>query len=357
MQDSALFREAEQRSGEVADRDRRADLFGVEGHVVAPGERLLRAVGRAVQERRAHDQRFRVKPPDELLGLELLLAVLHDRPRLVVLGVGRPVLAVEDEVGRKVDQPCACAVCGERDVMASADDRVGVAHDVRGVNDDVGTVLEETAHRRVDVAHVELYTLRYGGAVPRCERVGRLPAELAPEVAGAARDQYLHSRILATWVALLRAVNLGSRNKVPMAGLRAAMSNAGYDDVRTVIASGNVVFSRSAKPSARALESLIADEFDVRTTVILRSGAQLKKLRAARPFDGTAYVAFLTMRPRTTRPIEGLDDFAVVGSDIVLHFPRGYAAAQLTGAVLEKRLGVEATVRNWNTVEKLADLV
>jgi uncharacterized protein (DUF1697 family) len=162
---------------------------------------------------------------------------------------------------------------------------------------------------------------------------------------------------LATWVALLRAVNLGSRNKVPMAALRTALSDAGYDDVRTVIASGNVVFSLRGKPSARALESLIGDEFGVRTTVILRSAAQLQELRAAKPFESNAHVAFLATRPRTTRPIEGLDEFAVVGSDIVLHFPSGYAAAQLTGAVLEKRLGVETTVRNWNTVEKLADLV
>ncbi len=162
---------------------------------------------------------------------------------------------------------------------------------------------------------------------------------------------------MATWVALLRAVNLGSRNKVPMAQLRRVLEDAGYDHVRTVIASGNVVFARAAKPSPRALESLIADEFGVRTTVILRSAAQIRKLRGAKPFDGAAYVAFLAARLRSTKSIEGIDEFAVVGNDIVLHFPAGYAAAQLTGAVLEKKLGIEATVRNWNTVEKLADLV
>jgi uncharacterized protein (DUF1697 family) len=156
---------------------------------------------------------------------------------------------------------------------------------------------------------------------------------------------------------LLRAVNLGSRNKVPMAQLRRAMEDAGYDDVRTVIASGNVVFSRGAKPSSRALESLIADAFGVRTTVIIRSAAQIRKLRAAKPFPGAAYVAFLATRPRSTKSIEGIDEFAVVGGDIVLHFPNGSAAAQLTGAVLEKKLGIDATVRNWNTVERLADLV
>lgn len=142
-----------------------------------------------------------------------------------------------------------------------------------------------------------------------------------------------------------------------MARLRDVLAEAGYEDVRTVIASGNVVFSRGAKPSETALQSLIADEFGVRTTVILRSAAQIRKLRASKPFDGAAYVAFLATRPRSTKPIDGVDEFAVVGGDIVLHFPNGYAAAQLTGAVLEKKLGIEATVRNWNTVEKLADLV
>jgi len=142
-----------------------------------------------------------------------------------------------------------------------------------------------------------------------------------------------------------------------MAQLRRAMEDAGYDDVRTVIASGNVVFSRGAKPSSRALESLIADAFGVRTTVIIRSAAQIRKLRAAKPFPGAAYVAFLATRPRSTKSIEGIDEFAVVGGDIVLHFPNGSAAAQLTGAVLEKKLGIDATVRNWNTVERLADLV
>jgi uncharacterized protein (DUF1697 family) len=136
------------------------------------------------------------------------------------------------------------------------------------------------------------------------------------------------------WVALLRAVNLGSRNKVPMARLREVMTADGYRDVRTLIASGNVVFER-ARPSAAALERLIAEEFGVTTTVILRSAAQLRKLAATKPFEEEAYVAF-----------------AADGRDLV--FPRSNG---LTGAAIEKQLGVQATVRNWRTVEKLAQLV
>jgi uncharacterized protein (DUF1697 family) len=164
---------------------------------------------------------------------------------------------------------------------------------------------------------------------------------------------------MATWVALLRAVNLGSHNKVPMAKLRTALEDAGYENVRTVIASGNVVFERS-RPSARALEQLVADEFGVATTVLLRSAAQIRALAKADPFGGTnAYVAFLSKKPSASalRALAGLDEHKLVGSDLVLHFPQGYTAAQLTGAVLEKKLGLEATVRNWRTVERLAALV
>jgi uncharacterized protein (DUF1697 family) len=156
-------------------------------------------------------------------------------------------------------------------------------------------------------------------------------------------------------VALLRAVNLGSRNKVSMPKLREAMAAAGYGDVRTVIASGNVVFT-AAKPSAASLERLIADAFGVNTTVILRTGSQIAKLRDVRPFDRDAYVAFLLKKPRSFTAIDGLDPYAVVGADLVLHFPDGYSNARLTGSELEKRLGVVATVRNWRTVLKLADL-
>jgi uncharacterized protein (DUF1697 family) len=164
---------------------------------------------------------------------------------------------------------------------------------------------------------------------------------------------------MATWVALLRAVNLGSHNKVPMAKLRTALEADGYANVRTVIASGNVVFERS-KPSARALESLIAAEFGVETTVLLRSSAQIRALARAAPFGNeNAYVAFLEKKPTASalQSLAGLDEHALVASDLVLHFPNGYSNAQLTGAVIEKKLGIQATVRNWRTVEKLAALV
>jgi uncharacterized protein (DUF1697 family) len=150
---------------------------------------------------------------------------------------------------------------------------------------------------------------------------------------------------MATWVALLRAVNLGSHNQVSMPALRAALEADGYEGVATVIASGNLVFE-CTKPSAAAIEQLIVRELGVTTTVILRSAAQIRKLARLRHFDEESYVAFTAKRPP---PVDGC---VLVGADLV--FPR---TSELTGAVLEKRLEIQVTVRNWRTVEKLAQLV
>ena len=85
------------------------------------------------------------------------------------------------------------------------------------------------------------------------------------------------------WVALLRGVNLGPRNKVPMAELRQALETAGYGSVRTYIASGNVLLDGPAGRAALAsqLERLVADTFGVSTTVILRKPRDLAATVAA----------------------------------------------------------------------------
>src|SRR5205085_11115847 len=85
------------------------------------------------------------------------------------------------------------------------------------------------------------------------------------------------------WVALLRAVNLGARNKVPMAELRTLLADAGYGEARTYVASGNVLLDspRSGTALSAALEDLIAGAFGVTTTVILRKPRELAAVVAA----------------------------------------------------------------------------
>jgi uncharacterized protein (DUF1697 family) len=165
------------------------------------------------------------------------------------------------------------------------------------------------------------------------------------------------------WIALLRGVNLGARNKVPMAELRALLEEAGYKNVSTYIASGNVLLDgpRGARALAKALEQLIADSFGVKTIAILRTPRALAATVAKHPFDDTSetHVAFLAARPRAANVsrLEAVDPAAavVLGTDLYLRLPRGVHGSRLSIARVESLLGVQATLRNWRTVVALAD--
>jgi uncharacterized protein (DUF1697 family) len=165
------------------------------------------------------------------------------------------------------------------------------------------------------------------------------------------------------WVALLRGVNLGARNKVPMAELRALLEAEGYGGVRTYIASGNVLLDgpRARAKVAGDLEQLVADAFGVATTAIMRTPRELTAAVAAHPFDGEtseSHVAFLSARPAGAA-IARLADFdhAVVdGAELFLRLPRGVHGSPLSIARIESLLGVSATLRNWRTVVALAEL-
>lgn len=169
------------------------------------------------------------------------------------------------------------------------------------------------------------------------------------------------------WVALLRAVNLGARNKVPMAELRKQLEEAGYGDVRTYIASGNVLLDGPAGRAVlgAALEDLIADSFGVVTTAILRKPRELASTLEGHPFGSRTsetHVAFLASRPtraaaaRLEEEAGGSERAVLAGTDVYLRLPRGVHGARLSAARVESLLGVRATMRNWRTVAKLAEL-
>jgi uncharacterized protein (DUF1697 family) len=170
-----------------------------------------------------------------------------------------------------------------------------------------------------------------------------------------------------TWVALLRAVNLGARNKVPMAGLRELLAAQGCEDVRTYIASGNAVFDSHTERAAlaRRLERAIHEAFGVETPVVLRTAAEIAAAVERHPFgedSSHTHVAFLAQKPAAAR-VKGLaaldvapDRIQIDGQEVYWHLPNGVQGARLSAARLEKELGVAATVRNWRTVTRLAQM-
>lgn len=169
------------------------------------------------------------------------------------------------------------------------------------------------------------------------------------------------------WVVLLRAVNLGARNKVPMAELRSLLQEAGYGDVRTYIASGNVILDgpRSRAAIAHELERIVADAFGVDTTAIVRKPAELATLFSGHPFGrdtSHSHVVFLADRPtaaaakRLAETDHSPDRAVLAGKDVYVQYGAGVQNARLSAARLERLLGVAATHRNWRTVAALAEL-
>src|SRR5262245_51602987 len=118
-----------------------------------------------------------------------------------------------------------------------------------------------------------------------------------------------------------------------MPQLRRAMEEAGYRDVQTYIASGNVVFTRQAKDRkrlARALEKLIANEFGGTAAVVLRTPEELRRVLDAHPFGkdtSKTHVTFLAEKPSAKAVAEvagqdvAPDRIEVEGSDVYLHYP------------------------------------
>ena len=172
------------------------------------------------------------------------------------------------------------------------------------------------------------------------------------------------------YVALLRAINLGSRNKVSMSDLRALFAALGFEDVSTYVQSGNVVFKASgnADDLTAAIEDRVRSDLGLGVRVLVRTGAQLAKVVDGNPFAARdadpagLHVTFLAEKP-SAAAVRGLDparsdpdEFRVAGREVYLLCPNGYGRSKLTNAYFEKQLGVAATTRNWRTVTKLAEL-
>jgi uncharacterized protein (DUF1697 family) len=173
-----------------------------------------------------------------------------------------------------------------------------------------------------------------------------------------------------TYVALLRGINLGARNKVAMADLRTLIEDLGGEDVVTYVQSGNVVFKSRVGPAklADAVEKRIKRDLGLGVTVLLRTKPQLSKVLAGNPFASREgdplklHVTFLAEAPDRdrVRKVEANqfepDEFHVARQEVYLFCPNGYGRSKLSNAYFEKQLDVRATTRNWKTVTKLVEL-
>ncbi len=162
-------------------------------------------------------------------------------------------------------------------------------------------------------------------------------------------------------IALLRGVNLGGR-KLVMSQLRAACRDAGFTDVETLIASGNLVLGSKLKAALleKKLEAMILEEFGLATEVHVRDAAQFEAIIAANPFKAFAktdpnFLVVYFMRARATPDeMEAMEKTAHAGEEVregegclYIRFPEGQGVSKL-------KTPKHGTARNWNTVTKLA---
>jgi len=169
---------------------------------------------------------------------------------------------------------------------------------------------------------------------------------------------------MTVWVALLRAVNLGVRNKVPMAALRDRLAEAGLPGARTHLQSGNVVV-RSDREVGPIIREVVRSRFGVDEPVMVRSRDRLAEIMAANPFPEAAAcrptllrVVFLAEHPSAERVarLEEHDDARVLDREVYLDYRTHVHGNPLNAAMVSRRLGLHGTERNWATLTKISAL-
>lgn len=170
-------------------------------------------------------------------------------------------------------------------------------------------------------------------------------------------------------IAFLRGINVSGRKTVNMAELKRAFKELGFDNVITYGQSGNVIFdctrTNTTKLATRGEESL-SESFGFSTNVIIRTQQELEKIINDNPLSHRAgvapdklYVTFLLDSPDASAlsnleiKSDAGEQFVIVGKEVYLYCPNGYARTKLNNATFEKKLNTVATTRNWKTINNV----
>lgn len=172
------------------------------------------------------------------------------------------------------------------------------------------------------------------------------------------------------YAALLRGINVGGNKKIAMAELRPMVESLGFSDAKTLLQSGNLVFSAKSQPMAKlekTLEEATQKNLGVQCSYLVRDAAEWGAIIAANPFPKMAVSdpSHLTLTVCRERPdsaalkalraeIRGAEEFEAVGRELYVWYPDGMGESKLALALSRNRLGTICTARNWNTVLKIA---
>lgn len=175
---------------------------------------------------------------------------------------------------------------------------------------------------------------------------------------------------MTTQIVLLRGINVASQHRVPMAELRDLASSLELHNPVTYIQSGNLIFDVAAGDTgfAQRLETALAERYGFEVPVVARSREELEQVAREHPLaspgleDRFLMVAFLDREPDVAMD-EAIkadefepDRFDQRGWDVYLAYPNGIGRSRLSHGLIQRRLGVRATIRNWRTILRLVEL-
>ncbi len=177
---------------------------------------------------------------------------------------------------------------------------------------------------------------------------------------------------LATYIGLLRGINVGGHNKIPMSDLCALCAKIGYSSVQSYIQSGNLVFSTSAAPTAIEgdLQRAIEGRFHLQIPVIVRAATDWPAYVTGNPFPEASRIEpnlvmlGLAKTPPKPEAVSALrsrsangERITQVGDALWIHFAGGAGGSKISPALLDRLVGSPVTMRNWRTVFTLSELL
>jgi uncharacterized protein (DUF1697 family) len=173
-------------------------------------------------------------------------------------------------------------------------------------------------------------------------------------------------------ISLLRGINVGGNKKIRMADLKDLYASLGFTNVHTLLQSGNVVFeseSAAVDDIADQIESAIEERFGFVSRIMMRTAGEIESVIKSHPFTdeqiaepSKILVMFLHEPPaeenvqQLRAAHQGPEIFHILGRELYAFYPDGMGRSKLDNVLIERKLKVRGTGRNWNTTHKLHEL-
>jgi len=171
------------------------------------------------------------------------------------------------------------------------------------------------------------------------------------------------------FIALLRGINVAGQKKIKMEDLRNQLEKLDYTNIKTYIQSGNIVFdckNMDTKTIETQIKTLIKEHFGYDVPTLVRLGTEINDIISNNPYQDvnhkSLYVTLLDSIPfkENIDLLESYnydgEEYKILGKNIYFYVPKGYGKAKMDNNFFEKKLKTSATTRNWNTINKLAEM-